>query len=91
MLENFDFSKPKDALDESNEDIGSGAQDEQDELERIRSKFANQGLVEIQPGEEDEEVVIVKKKKKSSKKKNKKTSKTSSKTQEEKEDARQLA
>lgn len=91
MLENFDFSKPKDAFDESNEDIGSGAQDEQDELEKIRSKFANQGLVETQPGEEDEEVVIVKKKKKSSKKKNKKTSKTSSKTQEEKEDARQLA
>lgn len=77
-LESFDFSKPKyssEAVDVGAE--GSGNHDEQLELEKLRQKFANQGLAESNDGNNDEEVVIIKKKKKkSSKKKRKEPSNT---------------
>lgn len=76
-LESFDFSKPKDSSELI--DFGaaaSGDHDEQRELEKLRQKFADQGLVEPGPGDAEEEVIIIKKKKKRSSKKKRKDATT---------------
>lgn len=80
MLENFDFSRPKEDLNDTSVVVGSDRYAEQDEIDKLRAKFAKQGLVEAQPADNDEEVVIVKKKR-SSKKKRRNPSKAESKPQ----------
>lgn len=77
MLETFDFSQPKGVQDESSNGTELNAQDEQAELERLRSKFATQHLTD-EAGEDDAEEVVIVKKKRSSKKKRKGSSKNKS-------------